>query len=52
MSELVILLQSSYLYEIEIAKSKLASRDIPSYVKANLSIMSPFFPCLKIMSSS
>ncbi|KMQ72622.1 putative signal transducing protein [Chryseobacterium koreense] len=33
MSELVILLQSSYLYEIEIAKSKLASRDIPSYVK-------------------
>ncbi|WP_234111326.1 MULTISPECIES: putative signal transducing protein [Chryseobacterium] len=33
MSELVTLLRSSYLYEVEIAKSKLASRDIPSYVK-------------------
>lgn len=33
MSELVPILQSSYLYEIEIAKSKLASREIPSYVK-------------------
>ena len=33
MSELVNILQSSYLYEIELAKSKLASRDIPSYIK-------------------
>ena len=33
MSELVNILQSSYLYEIELAKSKLASREIPSYIK-------------------
>lgn len=33
MSELVKILQSSYLYEIELAKSKLASREIPSYIK-------------------
>ncbi len=33
MSELVSVLQSSYLYEVELAKSKLASRDIPSYIK-------------------
>ena len=33
MSELVSLIQSSYLYEIELAKSKLASREIPSYIK-------------------
>ena len=33
MSDLVPLLQSSYLYEVELAKSKLASRDIPSYVR-------------------
>lgn len=33
MSELVSIFQSSYLYEMEVAKSKLASRDIPSYIK-------------------
>ncbi|MEC5156575.1 putative signal transducing protein [Chryseobacterium sp. MP_3.2] len=33
MSELVAIFQSSYLYEIELAKSKLASREIPSYIK-------------------
>lgn len=33
MSELVSVLQSSYLYEIELARTKLASRDIPSYIK-------------------
>ena len=33
MSELVSLIQSSCLYEIELAKSKLASREIPSYIK-------------------
>ena len=33
MSELVSIIQSSYLYEIELAKSKLASRGIPSYIK-------------------
>ncbi len=33
MSELVSIIQSSYLYEIELAKSKLASRQIPSYIK-------------------
>ena len=33
MSELVPVFQSSYLYEIELAKTKLASRDIPSYLK-------------------
>ena len=33
MSELINILQSSYLYEIELAKSKLASREIPSYIK-------------------
>lgn len=33
MSELVSIFQSSYLYEIELAKTKLASRDIPSYIK-------------------
>lgn len=33
MSELVSIFQSSYLYEIEVAKTKLASRDIPSYIK-------------------
>lgn len=33
MSELVPVFQSSYLYEIELAKSKLASREIPSYIK-------------------
>ena len=33
MSELVAIFQSSYLYEIELARTKLASRDIPSYIK-------------------
>ena len=33
MSELVPVFQSSYLYEIELAKTKLPSRDIPSYIK-------------------
>lgn len=33
MSELVAIFQSSYLYEIELAKTKLASREIPSYIK-------------------
>lgn len=33
MSELVAIFQSSYLYEIEIAKTKLESREIPSYIK-------------------
>lgn len=33
MSELIPIFQSSYLYEIELAKSKLASREIPSYIK-------------------
>ena len=33
MSELVPIFQSSYLYEIEVAKTKLASREIPSYIK-------------------
>ena len=33
MSELVAIFQSSYLYELELAKSKLASREIPSYIK-------------------
>ena len=33
MSELVPVLQSSYLYVIELAKAKLASREIPSYIK-------------------
>ena len=33
MSELVPVFQSSYLYEIEIAKTKLESREIPSYIK-------------------
>lgn len=33
MSELVLILQSVYLYEIELAKSKLASREIPSYIR-------------------
>lgn len=33
MSDLVPVFQSSYLYEIELAKTKLASRDIPSYIK-------------------
>ncbi len=33
MSELVAVFQSSYLYEIELAKSKLASREIPGYIK-------------------
>ena len=33
MSELVAVFQSSYLYEIELAKTKLASREIPSYIK-------------------
>ena len=33
MSELVPVFQSSYLYEIELAKTKLASREIPSYIK-------------------
>ena len=33
MSALVPVYQSSYLYEIELAKTKLASRDIPSYIK-------------------
>lgn len=28
-----VVLQSSYLYEIELAKSKLASRGIPSHIK-------------------
>ena len=33
MSALVPVFQSSYLYEIELAKTKLASREIPSYIK-------------------
>jgi len=33
MSELVPIFQSSYLYEIELAKTKLSSRDIPSHIK-------------------
>lgn len=33
MSELVPVFQSSYLYEIELAKTKLASRAIPSHIK-------------------
>ena len=33
MSELVAIFQSSYLYEIEVAKTKLASREIISYIK-------------------
>ena len=33
MSELVAIFQSSYLYEIEVARTKLASREIPSYIK-------------------
>lgn len=33
MSALVPVFQSSYLYEIELAKTKLASRDIPSHIK-------------------
>lgn len=33
MSELVPVFQSSYLYEIELAKTKLASREIPSHIK-------------------
>ena len=33
MSELLPILQSSYLYEIEVARTKLASREIPSYIK-------------------
>ena len=33
MSDLVPVFQSSYLYEIELAKTKLASREIPSYIK-------------------
>ena len=33
MSELLNIFQSSYLYEIELAKTKLASREIPSYIK-------------------
>ena len=33
MSELIPIFQSSYLFEIEVAKSKLASREISSYIK-------------------
>ncbi len=33
MSDLVPIFQSSYLYEIELAKAKLASREIPSHIK-------------------
>lgn len=33
MSELKIVYQSAFLYQVELAKSKLASRGIPSYVK-------------------
>lgn len=33
MSALVPVFQSSYLYEIELAKAKLASREIPSHIK-------------------
>ncbi|MBP7174202.1 MAG: DUF2007 domain-containing protein [Cloacibacterium sp.] len=33
MSELKPIIQSSYLYQIELAKSKLASCEIPSYIK-------------------
>lgn len=33
MSQLVHILQSAYLYEIELAKSKLAFYNIPSYIK-------------------
>ncbi|MCJ8497738.1 DUF2007 domain-containing protein [Chryseobacterium salipaludis] len=33
MSDLVTILQSSYLYEIELARTKLAAHEIPSYIK-------------------
>lgn len=33
MSELKIVYQLAFLYQVELAKSKLASRGIPSYVK-------------------
>lgn len=33
MSDLVPIFQSSYLFEIEVAKAKLASREISSYIK-------------------
>lgn len=33
MSELKIVYQSAFLYQVELAKSKLASRGIPSYIK-------------------
>lgn len=33
MSELKMVYQSAFLYQVELAKSKLASRGIPSYVK-------------------
>lgn len=33
MSDLIAIFQSSYLYEIELAKSKLASREIPAYIQ-------------------
>lgn len=33
MSELKIVYQSAFLYQVELAKSKLASREIPSYIK-------------------
>lgn len=33
MSELKIVYQSAFLYQVELAKSKLACREIPSYIK-------------------
>lgn len=33
MSDFIAIFQSSYLYEIELAKSKLASREVPAYIK-------------------
>lgn len=33
MSELKIIFRSAFLYEVEVAKSKLASRGIPAYIK-------------------
>lgn len=46
MSELKIVYQSAFLYQVELAKSKLASRGIPSYVKnefVNHVVVMPIF---------
>lgn len=46
MSELKIVYQSAFLYQVELAKSKLASRGIPSYVKnefVNYVVVMPIF---------